>query len=390
MMSWIGERVTADLRRAVYAHVLRQSPQFFETLKTGEVLSRLTADATVIQDAVGSNLSMGLRSLVMALGAIGMLVATNPRLMLAVVGVITLIVLPALGIGRRVRRLSRASQDRIADEVLNAVPVVQSCTQENAETLRFARSNEIAVATAVRRAGIRAGLTAFLITGVIGGRLSAGELSQTALYIMIVASSVAVLAEVWGGLLRTAGATERLMELLAARSPIADPPHPRELPAGRGTQPLRVEFVGVSFRYPSRPAVPVLQDLDFVIEQGQTVALVGASGAGKTTVFLLLQRFYDIDAGQLTLDGAQAAPRRPARVRRHGAAGAGDFLRDDPRQHSLRAPERERRAGTVTACGQQAHKWRRSLETTLEHFALPPYMAKQWQDILSGRLKCGG
>jgi ABC-type dipeptide/oligopeptide/nickel transport system ATPase subunit len=150
----------------------------------------------------------------------------------------------------------------------------------------------------------------------------------------------------------------------------------------RGTQPLRVEFVGVSFRYPSRPAVPVLQDL--VIEPGQTVALVGASGAGKTTVFLLLQRFYDIDAGQ------RAAPRRPARVRRHGAAGAGDFLRDDPRQHSLRAPERERRAGTVTACGQQAHKWRRSLETTLEHFALPPYMAKQWQDILSGRLKCGG
>ena len=157
MVSWIGERVTADLRRAVYAHVLRQSPQFFETLKTGEVLSRLTADATVIQGAVGSSLSMGLRSLVMVLGAIGMLVATNPRLMLAVIGVITLVVLPALGIGRRVRRLSRASQDRIADtsgiagEVLNAVPVVQSYTQENAETLRFARANEIAFATSVRR-----------------------------------------------------------------------------------------------------------------------------------------------------------------------------------------------------------------------------------------------
>ena len=330
MVSWIGERVTADLRRAVYAHVLRQSPQFFETLKTGEVLSRLTADTTVIQGAVGSSFSMGLRSLVMALGAMGMLVATNPRLMLAVIGVIALVVLPALRIGRRVRRLSRASQDRIADtsgiagEVLNAVSVVQSYTQENTETLRFARSNEIAFTTAVRRAGTRAGLTAFLITGVfasllyglyggvtgvIEGRLSAGELSQTALYIMIVASSVAVLAEVWGELLRTAGATERLMELLAARSPIADPTHPRELPAGpvqpagRGTQPLRVEFVGVSFRYPSRPAVPVLQDLDLVIEPGQTVALVGASGAGKTTVFLLLQRFYDIDAGQLTLDG---------------------------------------------------------------------------------------
>ena len=326
-VSWIGERVTADLRRAVYAHVLRQSPQFFESLKTGEVLSRLTADTTVIQGAVGSSFSMGLRSLVMALGAVGMLVATNPRLMLAVVGVIALVVLPALGIGRRVRRLSRASQDRIADtsgiagEVLNAVPVVQSYTQENAETLRFARANEIAFTTAVRRAGTRAGLTVFLITGVFGsllyglhngvagvieGRLSAGELSQTALYVMIVASSVAVLAEVWGELLRTAGATERLMELLAASSPIADPPHPRELPLAHGNPPLRVEFAGVSFHYPSRPSVPVLQGLNLVIEPGQTVALVGASGAGKTTVFLLLQRFYDIGAGQLTLDGVPA------------------------------------------------------------------------------------
>jgi ATP-binding cassette subfamily B protein len=141
---------------------------------------------------------------------------------------------------------------------------------------------------------------------VIEGRLSAGELSQTALYVMIVASSVAVLAEVWGELLRTAGATERLMELLAASSPIADPPRPRELPPGHGIQPLRVEFANVSFRYPSRSAVPVLQHLDLVIEPGQTVALVGASGAGKTTVFLLLQRFYDIDAGQLTLDGVPA------------------------------------------------------------------------------------
>jgi ATP-binding cassette, subfamily B, bacterial len=327
MVSWIGERVTADLRCAVYAHVLRQSPQFFETLKTGEVLSRLTADATVIQGAVGSSLSMGLRSLVLSLGAIGMLIATNPRLMLGVAGVIILVVLPALGIGHRVRSLSRTSQDRVADtsgiagEVLDAVPVVQSYTQENAETLRYARSNEIAFATAVRRAGMRAGLTAFLITGVfaallyglyggvigvIEGRLSAGKLSQSALYIMIVASSVAVLAEVWGELLRTAGATERLMELLATRFPIADPPHPRELPVGRGTEPLRVEFGGVSFRYPSRPAMPVLQDFDLVIEPGQTVAVVGASGAGKTTVFLLLQRFYDITAGQLTLDGVPA------------------------------------------------------------------------------------
>jgi len=247
-VSWIGERVTADLRRAVYAHVLRQSPQFFESLKTGEVLSRLTADTTVIQGAVGSSISMGLRSLVMAAGAIGLLVATNPRLMLTVVAIIALVVLPALFIGRRVQRLSRASQDRIADtsgiagEVLNAVPVVQSYTQEDAEIGRFSQANEAAFGTAVRRIRTRAAFTAFLITGIFGsllyglhsgvegvlaGRITAGDLSQTALYIMLVASSFAVLAEVWGDLLRAAGATERIMELLALESAIADPPHPR-------------------------------------------------------------------------------------------------------------------------------------------------------------------
>jgi ATP-binding cassette subfamily B protein len=337
-VSWIGERVTADLRRAVYAHVLRQSPQFFETLKTGEILSRLTTDTTVIQGAVGSSISMGLRSLVMALGAIGLLIASNPLLMLTVVGIITLVVLPALWIGRRVKRLSRASQDRIADtsgiagEVLNAVSVVQSYTHEAVETERFGRANESAFATAIRRVGTRAAFTAFLIIGVFGsllyglyggvagvlaGRISAGELSQTSLYIMLVASSVAVLAEVWGELLRAAGATERLMELLAMESPIADPPQARVLPAGNGVRALRVEFAGVGFHYPSRPAQAVLQDLNLTIEAGQTVALVGPSGAGKTTVFALLQRFYDIDAGRLLLDGISVRELRLADLRAH-------------------------------------------------------------------------
>jgi len=322
MVSWIGERVTTDLRQSVYAHVLQQSPQFFETLKTGEVLSRLTTDTTVIQSAVGSSISMGLRNTVLFLGGIAMLIATSPRLMLTVTGIIVLVVLPALIIGRRVRKLSRASQDRMADtsgiagEILNAIPIVQSFTQERAEAARFGAANEQAFATSIRRTGTRASLTAFVIIGVFGsllwglyggvqsvlaGRISAGELSQTALYITLVASSVAVLAEVWGDLLRAAGATERLMELLDSRSAIADPAQPQALPPARGG--ARIEFASVGFAYPSRPTRPVLHELSLAIEPGQTVALVGPSGAGKTTIFQLLQRFYDIGAGALRFDG---------------------------------------------------------------------------------------
>ena len=336
MVTWIGERVTADLRQAVYAHVLTQSPQFFETLKTGEVLSRLTTDTAVIQNAVGSSISMGLRSAVLFVGGIAMLIATSPRLMLTVVGIIALVVAPAMLIGGRVRRLSRASQDRIADssaiagEVLNAVPVVQSYTQETAETQRFSDANERAFATSIRRTGTRALLTAFLIVGVFGsllyglyggvqsvlaGQISAGQLSQTALYTMVVASSVAVLAEVWGELLRAAGATERLIELLHAQSPVTSPLQAAPLPASeRG---LRVEFARVGFHYPSRPQQPVLRELSLAIEPGQTVALVGASGAGKSTIFQLLQRFYDIDAGALLLNGVDVRSAALDDLRRH-------------------------------------------------------------------------
>ena len=322
MVTWIGERVTADLRQAVYSHVLFQSPQFFETLKTGEVLSRLTTDTTVIQNAVGSSISMGLRNAVLFIGGMAMLIATSPRLMLTVVGIIVLVVVPAMLIGRRVRRLSRASQDRIADssaiagEVLNAIPVVQSFTQEAAESDRFSAANERAFATSIRRTGTRALLTAFLIVGIFGsllyglfgggqavmaGRITAGELSQTALYLMVVAGSVAVLAEVWGELLRAAGATERLMELLRMQSPIANPAAPIGLPPAQGG--MRVHFEAVGFAYPSRPSHRVLADFTLNVDAGSTVALVGPSGAGKSTVFQLLQRFYDIDHGSLTIDG---------------------------------------------------------------------------------------
>ncbi len=334
MVTWIGERVTTDLRQAVYSHVLQQSPQFFETLKTGEVLSRLTTDTTVIQNAVGSSISMGLRNAVLFAGGLAMLIATSPGLMLTVAGIIVLVVLPAIVIGRRVRRLSRASQDRIADtsgiagEILNAIPVVQSFTQEGAEARRFGEANEQAFAASIRRTGVRSMLTAFVIVGVfgsllyglyggvqrvIGGEITAGQLSQTALYIAVVAGAVAVLAEVWGDLLRASGATERLMELLTARSAVADPPAPKALPARSGG--VRIEFDAVRFAYPSRRGQPVLDGLSLAVAPGENVALVGPSGAGKTTLFQLLQRFYDIDEGHLRIDGVELRELRLADLR---------------------------------------------------------------------------
>ena len=338
MVTWLGERVTADLRAAVYSHVLQQSPQFFETLKTGEVLSRLTTDTTVIQTAVGSSISMGLRNTVLFLGGLTMLVITSPRLMVIVLAVIGLVVLPAVIFGRRVRRLSRASQDRIADssaiagEILNAIPVVQSFTQQPYESTRFSDANENAFDTSVRRTGARSLLTAFVIIGVFGsllygvysgaqsviaGRISLGQLSESVLYVMLVASSVAVLAEVWGDIVRAAGATERLMELLATRSDIADPTQPKPLPRTGGG--LRVEFDHVTFRYPSRPTHSVLCDLSLTIEPGETVALVGPSGAGKTTVFQLLLRFYDVAEGAIRFDGVALTEARLDDVRARSA-----------------------------------------------------------------------
>ena len=324
MVTWLGERVTADLRSAVYAHVVRQSPEFFETTQTGEVLSRLTTDTTLVQTVVGSSLSMGLRNSVMGVGAMAMLIVTNPVVMTQVLAILVLIVLPTVYVGRRVRRLSRASQDRVADssaiaaEVLNAVPVVQSYLQEEREARRFGESTERAFSTAVRRTTLRSFMVAFIIGATFGallwglyqgtqavmrGDISAGHLGQTVVYVIILVGSVAVLSEVYGDLLRAAGATERLMELLNLRSPVVSPPSPEAIPASAGG--ASVELDDVTFRYPSRPQHPTLAGFSLKVAPGETVALVGPSGAGKSTVFQLILRFYDVESGAVRIDGAR-------------------------------------------------------------------------------------
>jgi ATP-binding cassette, subfamily B, bacterial len=322
MVSWLGERITADLRNAVYGHVLKQSPEFFETTQTGEVLSRLSADTTLVQTVVGSSLSMGLRNAVMGLGALGVLVWTNPVVMLQVLVVLVVIVVPSLWFGRRVRKLSRASQDRVADssaiaaEVLNAIPVVQSYTAEGRETARFVVSTDNAFTTATKRSQMRSVLVAFIIIAtsaallwglyqgtqaVAEGRISAGHLGQTVVYVIILASAFAVLGEVYGDLLRAAGATERLMELLGTQSPITSPSNPALAPVPSAGSAIK--FDNVNFHYPSRPRQAALTDFTLNVQPGQTVAIVGPSGAGKSTVFQLLLRYYDPQSGSIVLDG---------------------------------------------------------------------------------------
>ena len=325
-VSWLGERVTADIRNAVYSHVLRQSPQFFETTQTGEVLSRLSADTTLVQTVVGSSLSMGLRNAVMGIGALGILIWTNPYVMLQVLLVLVLIVMPAMWFGRKVRKLSRASQDRIADssaiaaEVLNAIPVVQSYAAEDKEAARFDLSTNNGFKTAVTRSKARAILVAFIIIAtsagllwglyqgtqaVMQGTMTAGHLGQTVVYIIILASAFAVLGETYGDLLRAAGATERLMELLDTNSPIQSPKNPAV--AVVSVAGSAIKFEAIEFNYPSRPLQTALTKFTLDVKPGETVALVGPSGAGKSTVFQLLLRFYDPKTGSITLDGVETS-----------------------------------------------------------------------------------
>ena len=321
-VSWLGEKITADVKNKVYAHVLRQSPTFFETTQSGEVLSRLTSDTTLVQTVVGSSLSMGLRNMVMGIGAMGMLVWTNPLLMLQVIGVLAVVVFPSVYLGRRVRRLSRASQDRVADssaiasEVLNAIPVVQSYTAETREAERFTSSTAQALGTALRRTRARSVLVGFIIMtssaallwglylgtlSVRAGTTTAGELGQTVVYVILLASAFAVLGEVYGDILRAAGATERLMELLHSQSDVQSPVHPQRAPWPEKGSSLVLR--DVNFNYPSRPTQRALNGLTGEVHAGQTVAVVGPSGAGKTTLFSLLMRFHAPQNGDVLLDG---------------------------------------------------------------------------------------
>ena len=320
-VSWIGERVTADLRNAVYQRVLAQSPQFFETLQTGEVLSRLTGDTTLIQTVVGSSISMGLRSLFQFVGGMIMLAVTSFYLFSLNLGLMALLVLPILAIGRKVKKLSRESQDRIADasalagEILNAMPTVQAYTQEQQESRRFAERTERSFATAIKRSRVRAALTVLIITAVMGtiifvlwvgarqvheGIMTGGQLASFVLYATLVAGAVGTMAEVWGDVMRAAGATERLLELLHCEPAIVDVPRP-EAPVHPAQ--ARISFEHVSFSYPARPQIRALDDVNLEISPGESVALVGPSGAGKTSLFQLLLRYYEVTSGGIRLNG---------------------------------------------------------------------------------------
>ncbi|HET7924345.1 MAG TPA: ABC transporter transmembrane domain-containing protein [Rhodanobacteraceae bacterium] len=333
LVSWLGERVVADIRNAVYSNVIRMDPTFFEVTRTGEVLSRLTADTTLIQAVGGFGISLTLRSALTLLGSLVLLVLTSPRLTLMIVLLIPLVVGPLLLLGRRVRKLSRDSQDRIADssalagETINAVQTVQAFNLEGLQTRRFRDAVEHSFAVAVKRIRVRAVLTAvatMLVFGgitfvlwigahqVLAGTMTFGQLSQFLLYAGYMGIAAASLSEMWGEVQRGAGAMERLAELLAAEPRIKPAAQPAKLPAqSRG----RIEFDDVSFHYPSRPESAALEDFTVAIEPGETVAFVGPSGAGKSTTFQLLLRFYDPGKGRVLIDGVDIARADPEQVR---------------------------------------------------------------------------
>jgi len=332
-VSWLGERIVADIRRDVYGHLLDLSPAFFENTSASELTSRLTTDTTLIQNIVGSSASVALRNLLLLIGGTILLVISSPQLTALVAGVVPVVVLPIIFFGRRVRRLSRATQDRIADvsaragETLGAVQIVQAYTQEDTERAAFAETVESAFATSVHRIRARAWLTALVILlvfgavdlvlwsgakDVIAGDMSGGELAAFVFYAILVAGAVGALSEVYGDLQRAAGAVGRIMELLALEPDIRIPAEPVPLPLPpQGA----VTFEGVHFRYPSRPDRSALEDFSIDVAPGETVALVGPSGAGKTTVFQLLLRFYDPYLGTITVDGVDISRAWPADVR---------------------------------------------------------------------------
>jgi ATP-binding cassette, subfamily B, bacterial len=333
LVTTLGERIVADLRSDVFAHLTQLSSSFFDTARTGEIVSRLTADTTQIKSTVGASVSIALRNLLLFLGGAAMMVVTSPRLSLFVLGAIPIIVLPLVGFGRAVRRRGRAAQDTLAeasgyaDELIGAVRTLQAFTNEKLAQSRFSAAVERAFAAACDATKARGVLTAVVIflvfasivvvlwvgaQDVLAGHITPGRLGQFVLYAVFAAGGLSELSQVWGEIAQASGAAERLFEILDVEPQIKAPPRPLALPApARGA----VEFKDVSFEYPGRPNAPVLNHVSFHVAPGEKLALVGPSGAGKSTVFQLIQRFYDPVAGTVSFDGVSVTEVDPAALR---------------------------------------------------------------------------
>jgi len=341
-VTWLGERVVADIRRAVFDHVIGLTPAFFEVTRTGEVLSRLTADTTLIQTVVGSSISVAMRNFVMFVGGLTLMFVTNVKLTALVIAAVILVMVPLIVFGRWVRTLSRRSQDRIADtsarasETLNAVQTVQAFTHENLDRKAFGYAVEASFDVAVLRTKARAVMTAAVMFGAaasiigviwigavdVGNHvITGGQLVQFIFYAFIVAGGVGALSETWGDVQRAAGASERLMELLHTEPDVKAPANPQHL---SGTAQGAVIFRDVSFHYPTRPDAAALNNFSLAVSPGEAIALVGPSGAGKSTVFQLLLRFFAAQEGQILFDGADTAMLDPAELRKHIALVAQD------------------------------------------------------------------
>jgi ATP-binding cassette subfamily B protein len=332
LVSWLGERTAADIRRDLFDHVIALSPAFFETARTGDILARMTADIAVLQVLVGSAVSQYLRNAIMMIGAAGMLLYTSPKLAGIVLLVVPVVVGPLIYFGRRERKLSRAAQERVADlgaaaeESLAGLRTVQAFTHEPIARRNFAEGIERSVATALARVRTRAALILMVILlgfgaitfslwvggrDVIAGRITGGDLSAFVFYAILLASAGATMSELWGEVQRAAGAAERVGELLAEVPDIRSPANPATMPPPRGA----VSFERVTFRYPARPDTSALHDFSLNIAPGETIAIVGPSGAGKTTLFQLLLRFYDPQSGRVRMDGVDIASVDPAALR---------------------------------------------------------------------------
>ena len=334
LVSWLGERVSNDVRLAVFNHLLTLDPYYFEVNRSGEINARLTTDTTLLQSIIGSSISMALRSSLTFLGGLVMMLITNPKLALIVLSSVPLIIFPMILYGRRVRKLSRLSQDRVADigtyagEIVQNIKVVQSFTHEKEETKAFAQEVEKAFNVAKKRILQRSilivvamtlvftGLSSMIWVGaqdVASGQISSGELAAFVFYALMVAMAVATISEVYGELQRAAGATERLLELLAEKAEIRIPKDPISLANGA----LSLRFDDVSFSYPSRPEQTALKHISFNVKAGETIAIVGPSGAGKSTLFELLQRFYDPKDGTIEVSGHDIKHLTPKDLRLH-------------------------------------------------------------------------